>query len=464
VSVDAASTVASAELHERLAELIERHEVPGASLAVLADGQVATAAAGVLNLDTGVEATDDSLFQIGSVTKLYTATLVMQLVDEGLVDLDVAVVEYLPELKLTDPEVTRTVTLRHLLNHTSGIAGDHFPDLGRGDDAVPRYVASCADTGQTHPLGATLSYCNAGFVIAGHLVARLREQTWDDALRSRIVEPLGLGHTFTHPDDVLRFRSAMGHLEQDGRIEPATQWGLPRSCGPAGLICATPADVVAFARMYLDGGRAPDGTQVLSPESIAAMWQAQVEIPEPYLAGTHLGVAWIRLDGEDGRIVGHNGGTIGQSTFFRLVPDAGVAIVLVLNGGHHADLWEELAPPLLDELAGAASPPPFEPPAVPVEVPLDPHVGVYERLGTRLEIERGDTGLAMRVLSTGPLGEVFPKPVAELELVPVRPDLFATRSPGERSWVPVYFYRLDDGSPYVHYLIRANPKVSDATR
>ncbi|MDX6229616.1 MAG: hypothetical protein QOI76_3006, partial [Frankiales bacterium] len=108
-------------LRGRLEELIARHGVPGASVAVLAGGQVATAAAGVLNVATDVAATDDALFQIGSITKVYTASLVMQLVEEGRVQLDAPVVTYLPELKLADTEVAEAVTLRHLLTHTSGI-------------------------------------------------------------------------------------------------------------------------------------------------------------------------------------------------------------------------------------------------------------------------------------------------------------------------------------------------------
>ena len=95
---------------ERLSLLADKHGVPGASLAILADGDVADAAYGVLNVRTGVEATPDSVFQIGSITKVWTATLVMQLVDEGRIDLDEPVVTYLPEFQVADAEVTRTVT------------------------------------------------------------------------------------------------------------------------------------------------------------------------------------------------------------------------------------------------------------------------------------------------------------------------------------------------------------------
>jgi CubicO group peptidase (beta-lactamase class C family) len=154
----------------RLDELARRHQVPGASLAVLADGEVTALATGVLHTGTGVEATTDSLFQIGSISKAYTATVLLRLVDQGLASLDTAVVEVLPDFRTADPEVSSQVTLRHLLCHTSGINGDFFHDTGRGDDCLARYVQACADLEQSHPLGATFSYCNSGFVILGRVI------------------------------------------------------------------------------------------------------------------------------------------------------------------------------------------------------------------------------------------------------------------------------------------------------
>jgi CubicO group peptidase (beta-lactamase class C family) len=453
-------SVDSAELRGRLAELIARHGVPGASLAVLAGGQVATAAAGVLNVATDVAATDDALFQIGSITKVYTASLVMQLVEEGRVQLDAPVVTYLPELKLADAEVAEAVTLRHLLTHTSGIEGDHFPDLGRGDDVVKRYVASCAKLGQTHPLGATMSYCNSGFVIAGRVIEKLTGQIWDDALASRLIRPLDLGHSVTLPEEVLRFRGAIGHVERDGQVEQVPTWGLPRSCGPAGLICATAADVVAFARMHLDAGRAAGGEQVLSRESVTAMQDAQVAVPDPYTFGSHWGLGWMLFDCDGRRVYGHDGGTLGQSAFLRVVPDADVAVALLANGGHTVDLFDDLVRPLLDELAGFTLPIRLEPPAVAVDGALERYVGVYERLGNRIEIELRDGRLVGRLIVTGPLAEMTLEPVTEIDLVAVRTDVFVTRQQGTRAWTPVLFYRLDDGSSYVHLAGRATPKVS----
>src|SRR3954447_23677051 len=177
---------------DRLTALAEKRGVVGATFAIALGDETAAAATGVLNLRTKASATNDSLFQIGSITKVWTAVLAMQLVDEGLIDLDKPVVTYLPEFRVADPEVTKTVTTRHLLSHTSGIDGDLFLDTGRGDDCLEKYVAAMADLQQNHPLGDTMSYCNSGFSVLGRMIEVLRGATWDAVLRERLFVPLGL--------------------------------------------------------------------------------------------------------------------------------------------------------------------------------------------------------------------------------------------------------------------------------
>ncbi len=117
---------------KRFNELIRKRQVPGATLAVLVGDDLHTLASGVLNLDTGVDATPDSMFQLASITKVYTATVFMRLVERGLVSLDTPVTKVLPDFKVADPEVVRRVTMRHLLTHTSGIGGDFFAEPGAG--------------------------------------------------------------------------------------------------------------------------------------------------------------------------------------------------------------------------------------------------------------------------------------------------------------------------------------------
>src|SRR3954452_11438277 len=245
----ARAPIDAAHLQRRLTELAERHHGPGAPLGILRirpgrEDELVECAPGLLNKEPGVETTADSVFQIGSMTKVWTATVLMQLVDEGKLDLDKPVIDVLPELRLADSDVAQQVTMRQLLSHTSGIDGDVFTDTGRGDDCLEKYVAQLDRVAQNHPLGATWSYCNSGFSLAGRVIEKLTGGTWDAALRTRLLEPLGARGTGTLPEAALLHRAAVAHLSEGGADpEPAIQWGLPRSAGPAGLITAAAADV-----------------------------------------------------------------------------------------------------------------------------------------------------------------------------------------------------------------------------
>src|SRR3954447_17127705 len=147
-------------LQDQLATLLAEHEVPGAAVGVLLDGTVIDHAAGVLSKSTGVDTTADSVFQIGSITKVWTTTLIMQLVDEGKLDIDQPVRRYLPEFAIADATAAETITVRQLMCHIAGFEGDLFTDTGRGDDYVEKYVATLATTTQLFPPGEMFSYNN----------------------------------------------------------------------------------------------------------------------------------------------------------------------------------------------------------------------------------------------------------------------------------------------------------------
>jgi len=380
-----------------LRDTAKRCKVPGAALAVLHGDAVFEAASGVVNIRTGVEATSDSVFEIGSITKVWTTTLVMQLVDEGRIELDAPVRRYLPELALADRAAAESITVRMLLTHTSGIDGDFFQSTGRGDDAVERYVLACAALPQLHPPGALWSYCNAGFVLAGRIVETLRGGTWDEALRRHLLAPLGTEGMGTLPEQALRFRAAIGHFlhPKTGQVVLAPLWPNPRSSGPAG---ATPfafaRDLCRFARMHLDGGTASGGARVLSEVSVRAMQEPQLALP-PSSPANAWGLGWMLFDWSGQRVIGHDGGTAGQFAFLRVVPERRVAVALLTNGGDAGSLYREIFAHVLGRLCGIALPP--LPEANPdLAVDLTRFVGRYERLAASLDIALEDRGLVLR--------------------------------------------------------------------
>ncbi|WP_207944690.1 serine hydrolase domain-containing protein [Actinomadura rubrisoli] len=425
----------------RLTELAARHRVPGAALGILYDGLVSEAATGWANADARIEATTDTVWQIGSITKVWTATVVLCLAEAGLLDLDAPVVSVLPELRLADAELTQTITPRHLLSHTGGIDGDLFTDTGRGDDCLERYVALLADARVTFPLGATMSYCNAGYSLAGRMIEKVTGLVWDEAMREHLYEPLGLTHTSALPEDVLRFRAAIGHIGEHA----APRWGLPRSAGPAGTICSTAKDLLVFAALHLEG--------------FEEMREEQVRMPDPHTHGDAWGLGWALFDWGGRLVAGHDGGTVGQSSFLRVLPDAGLAVCLLTNGGDADALYRDLFEEIFAELAGVLMPEPPCPAEDPPGFDLAPYTGVYARDSARITITPQDDGLMFHAAPVNADAALIARPAVEFQLHPVRPGLFVLRPDGVRDWSSVTFYTLPDGSAYLHRGLRATPKV-----
>jgi CubicO group peptidase (beta-lactamase class C family) len=404
----------------RLSELAVAAEVPGAVLGIWHDGETTIAPYGVLNAGTGVETTVDSLFQIGSVSKPWTATMIVQLATEGRLTLDDPVVKLLPEASV-DPRIT----VRHLLTHTSGIDGDVFTDTGRGDDCVERYVALLGEVDRLFEPGTAYSYCNAGFVLLGRIIEVLDGRTWDKSLKARLVEPLGLTHTVTLPEEAILHRAAVGHLAADGT--PVKTWQLPRSIGPAGLITASAGDALEFARLHLTDDR------------YAAMQEPQVPFASGIGGFSDLGLAWRVYDWEGRRLFGHDGTTISQLAFLRIDPEARLIMCLLTNSGNGTALFEPLATAVFTHYTGVGHPAPPQPIDTPVD---DRHVGRYERASVRLDVVRREDRLVMKYEATGERLAFAEEPVHEYELYPTLPadgNHFVTREAPSHPWVPLTF-------------------------
>jgi CubicO group peptidase (beta-lactamase class C family) len=441
-------------LGEQLPRLLVEHHVPGAAWAVLRGGQVADGAAGSLSKATGVEATADSVFQIGSVTKLWTSTLVMQLADEGTVDLDRPVRDYLTEFRIADDEAAERITVRQLLDHTAGFEGDIFTDTGVGDDCLEKYVATLHEVPQLFPPGEQFSYNNAGFCVLGRLVEVLRGQPYDACLREHLIAPLGLTHTATSPYEAIMFRAAMGHIELEpgAGYVPAPVWAMARSNAPAGsMLAMRPRDLVTFARMHLEDGRTADGTQVLAPGTAARMHDRQVDLPELGLMGTSWGLGFERFDTPAGTIIGHDGNTIGQGAFLRMVPEAGLAVALLTNGGDVISLYRDVVGHILGELTDVGLPALPVPPAEPRPIDAERYVGTYSAQVFDLTVSQdSDQRIWIEQIPKGLLVEMGER-AERSELVHYRDDMLIPVRADRGMHMPHAFLG-DDGTGHALYL------------
>jgi CubicO group peptidase (beta-lactamase class C family) len=433
---------------ERLPGLLAQYDVPGAAVAVDLGGEVVDCGAGVLSLTTRVDVDTDTLFQIGSITKLWTSTLVMQLVDEGLLELDAPVRRALPEFRIADEAAADLITVRQLLNHTAGFEGDIFTDTGTGDDCLEKYVATLGDVPQLFPPGLLFSYNNAGYCVLGRLVEVLRGKPFDTCLRDHLFTPLGLTHAANGPYEAILHRAAVGHLRptpQD-KMTPAPVWALARSNAPAGSTLAMrPRDLLAFARMHLDKGVAADGTTVLSAAAARAVREREVELPRLGVMGDAWGLGWEIFDGAGTTLVGHDGSTIGQSAFLRLVPERDLSVTLLTNGGRSMDLYHEVVGHVLRELAGVELPTLPLPPAEPPRIDAARFVGTY---GSRMfdnTVTQDDEGRVwVERVPKGLAAEMGMEPTS-LELVALEGDTLIAREPEDGFHRPYAFISGEPG-------------------
>ena len=440
---------------ERLEALARETSVPGAVLGVWRAGEQTVTPYGVLNTRTDQPTAADSVFQIGSITKTWTGTMTAQLVAEGRLSYDATLAEVLPGVRAGRDDAADRISVRHLLTHSSGLDGDVFDDTGRGDDAVERYVALLADVERTFEPGAAYSYCNSGFVLLGRIIEVLDGRTWDESLRDRLVKPLGLTDTVTLPEEAILRSAAVGHRDPPD-VVPYDTWTLPRAIGPAGLITASAADLLTYARLHLDRGVTAGGERLIDADATTAMWVEQLPIPEQ---PGGIGLSWRVATWDGERVLAHDGGTVGQIAKLRLLPDRDVAVCLLTNSANGDALAEQLLPEVFAELVGVSVPElPVPDPTVQV-TGLERHAGRYSRRGVDFDVDAGDGELQVTITPHFGIGG-FDK-VETVTMLPVDAsgDRFAGRPDPTEAWWRIAFATLPDGRPQLFSSGRVAPRV-----
>lgn len=367
-------------LGEFVAQVMKAKGVPGVAVGILHQGETATAGFGVTNVDHPLPVTDETIFQIGSITKTFTGTAIMRLVEMGKLDLDATVRTYLPDFKVADEAAASQVTIRHLLTHMSGWEGDFFHDTGMGDDALSRYVADMANLEQLAPLGTFWSYNNAGFSLAGYLIEVVTGKTYQAALKELVLDPLGLKNCYFDPGDVIPHRFAVGHnvTEEDPHV--AVPWPLPRSSYPAGGIACHVKELLRYARFHLGDGKTDDGTRILSLKSMAQMQSPQVTI----WGNEAWGLSWAVNHIEGVHQIWHGGSTTGQVSLLVLIPEYAFAIAILTNADRGGVVTREVSRWALKQYLGLeiTDPTPIESSAE----ELASYVGRYTRPFADIEL------------------------------------------------------------------------------
>ena len=384
------------DLDALVIQLQQQYHVPGVALGLLHGATTYTAGYGVTNTEQPLPVDADTLFQVGSITKTFTGTLLMRLVEQGRLDLDRPVRAYLPDLQLADESVAARVTPCHLLTHSGGWVGDFFDDCGPGDDALARMLDKVARLPQQAALGEVYSYNNAGFYLAGRLAEVITGQTYEQATHDLLLAPLGLTRSFFFATDAITYRVAAGHeavYAPAGQGDPAPvarPWGLARTGNPVGGLISTVRDQLRYARLHL--GEPP---ALLSAPGLAEMHRPQV----PAANGERLGLTWFTREAGGLRFMRHGGATNGQCATLEIVPGARFALSILTNSDRGSELHQAVAAWVFEQVLGVRAAAPEPRPATPAEAAA--FTGTYSAAAADRVVSERDGQLWLQVEPKG---------------------------------------------------------------
>ncbi len=353
----------------RLEEFVERHMnetgAPGMTVALAdRDGGSTKLSYGFADTKTRAQVNPETLFEIGSVSKSFAGVALLQMHDEGRVDLHRPVAEYLPWLKLEQRH--GAVTAHHLLSHTSGL---------QGAPLLPESVAAGLET-FSRP-GEKFVYSNIGYLILGLLVEALDRRPFADAMTARVLKPLGMSASAPVIDNRLRPRMAVGYApEFEDRPFPArgplAEAAWIEVDTAAGGVASTAADMVAYMRMLLNRGVGPNGRRVISESSFELLTRPVVKAPFRGEDASYTYGFWVSQDKSSATHLRHTGGMVAFSSAFDADLTNGVAAFASVNarlGGYRPVAVTKYALELLAaERARAELPAMPEAPPPPEEV------------------------------------------------------------------------------------------------
>jgi CubicO group peptidase (beta-lactamase class C family) len=312
------------KIAQKIISEMKRLDVPGVSIGIWHTGKKFVDGFGVTSVEHPLPVTADTLFQTGSISKTFTGTMIMQLVEQGKVKLDAPVKKYIQDFQLHDKDVTEQVTVRHLLTHMGGWVGDYFNDFGNGDDALDRMVKDIAQLPQVQRLGTIWSYNNTGFNVASRIIEVVTRKPYEQAAQEMLFDPIGLKMSFFYPSDILlTHRFVVGHQKVKNIVQVARPWAIGRAGNGVGGVVSTVRDLLKYARFHMSNGK----KNVITGKSLRAMRVPQVDAGPRGL----MGITWfIRKVGEL-TTYSHGGATNGQQALFCFIPEKDFAVAILTN-------------------------------------------------------------------------------------------------------------------------------------
>lgn len=328
------------------ADHMDEFAIPGAAFVMVKDGEILSSSGyGVIEegSDTPVDP-ERTIFDLGSIGKLFTTTGVMQQIERGELDLDTDVNQYPTEVEVPDT-YDEPITLRHLLTHTAGFDDRMFVGMvATGPDDIQPLADNLSEhmPPRVRPPGQVNQYSNAGMTLAGHLIEAVSGERFGDYIASNIFDTLGMDRTtYDYPAGLVP-DMATGHEALPNPATPMETWHLNQR--PAGGIRSTATDMAAFMIAHLNQGEY-DGTRILEPKSVEQMHATAFQMHEG-VSGSALG--FIEHQVGDRRGLQHGGQWVGFSSLLYLLPDEETGIFVSYN--HGAGIYAQVE--LLEAILG----------------------------------------------------------------------------------------------------------------
>ena len=332
-----------AKIEGLLNDQMQPNGVPGYAMCVVKDGgEVYSKGFGVAELGADRPVTPQSVFAIASTTKSFTGVALMQLVEQGKVDLDKPVTAYLPYFEMADPRY-KDITVRMLASHTSGLTDEAvtatLPESVEPtavDEALDWYVRSLSDDTLTAAPGETWQYATVNFSILGDLIGKVSGVPYDQYVVQNILEPLKMTHsTFDAaaiPPDTLVGEYTTG---EDAVVNAMPVSQTSRIELPAGGLYSTCEDMTRWMQVNLNRGEL-DGVRILKPETYDILWKVEAPTGLDEFFGAwagEYGLGWGVAEDGGHFLAGHPGGGAGQTTGFQLAPDDNLGVTVLANWG-----------------------------------------------------------------------------------------------------------------------------------
>ncbi|HEX9027794.1 MAG TPA: serine hydrolase domain-containing protein [Anaerolineales bacterium] len=334
-------------------EQMRRLNMPGVSLAIVEGDRIMHLRGFGRDRPNGEAPSPQTPFFIGSLTKSFTAVAVMQLVEAGKIELDAPVQRYLPWFRVADPQATAQMTVRHLLNQTSGLptsAGEiPLADFDSSPGAAERQARALATLKLTRPVGTAFEYCNSNYVLLGLVIEAASGELYADYVQKHIFTPLGMRHTYTSQAAAKQNGLAMGHRYWFMNPVAAPNLPTPHGSMAGGLLISSAEDMARYLIAFLNGG-CSGNVQLLSSAGIAELQHGVADIHAMGLSLGKYGMGWFASKTGQTGLLWHGGTMPDFSAYMALLPEQKKGLVLLFNADHH---W--MNPVLAEFGTGAAA-------------------------------------------------------------------------------------------------------------